>query len=329
MALRSKKTATALLIISVAIFLAIYFSGNDAKSKAELSTDIANISESKTVDDLSGAAGRIDSTGKKTNLAQSSYVLPSIDKPIDETFGELMQAANNGEAKARCRLGIEAVKCQLLLQQDEKQINEMADSFHAHTWPENQNFADEAAIATLKSYKACKNLSKDQLKSTEALLEQAAKQKQLDAMVVWASGIWIEARYGNSTQYLQDPAFNRWRASAMPTMNEALRRGSIDAAIEWATAYKFDTGGLFRGLVPNDPKRSHTFYLLTGLILNKPRNSNGLSPLEIQSSENEAQQMFRDWFGGKVTTEDELTGPMGSITMGGEDQHDFCNSPSR
>lgn len=324
MRLGKKPTSIALAVLAL-VLIAIYF----WRSDAELSIDNPSFLESRTADESSSYKRPSHSSSEKTGLAQSSIVLPSIDKPIDEAFSELMQAVNYGEAKASCRLGIEALKCQLLLQQDEKQINEMADNFHAHTWPENQNFADEAAIATLKSYKACKNLSKDQLKSAEALLEQAAKEKQLDAMVVWASGIWIEARYGNSTQYLLDPAFNRWRVSAMATMNEALRRGSMDAAIEWAMAYKFDTGGLFRGLVPDDPKRSHTFYLLTGLILNKPRASaHGLSAAEMLSTQNEAKQMFRDWFGGKVTTEDELTGPVGSITMGGEDQHDFCNSPS-
>ena len=327
MRLRKKPTAIVLAVLALVIF-AIYFWRSDAKNEHELSIENLSLSESKAADDLSGNATPIDNASQNTGMAQTSYALPSIDKPIDEAFGELMQAATIGEAKASCRLGIEVVKCQLLLQQEEKQINEMADNFHAHTWPENQNFADEAAIATLKSYKACKNLSKDQLKAAEALLEQAAKQKQLDAMVVWASGIWLEARYGNSAQYLQDPAFNRWRVSAIPTMNEALRRGSIDAAIEWAVAYKFDTGGLFRGLVPNDPKRAYSFYLLTGLILNKQRSrADGLSAAEMLSAEEEAKQMFRDWFDSKVTTEDELTGPMGSITMGGEDQHDFCNFP--
>jgi len=62
------------------------------------------------------------------------------------------------------------------------------------------------------------------------------------------------------------------------------------------------------------------------LILNKPRATpSGLSASDALDSQQAAQKMFQEWFGGRLIDEQSSTSAIMSVYMGGEDQHDFCN----
>ena len=327
MALRSKKAALTLLIILVTAFIAVYFWRNDIANQSTRASNAEVGKKSIAITNPESIALKANTSGQQTNHSSSSYVLPSIEKPIDEAFAELKQSADKGESKAACRLAMELLRCQISLKQEEKKLAEaLSAPPHPRASAETQHFRDQAALSEFQTYQSCKKIPPENLVDAVTLLEQAANRHELDAMVVWASGMWIRVRHGDSTVYLQDPTFDRWRASAIPMMNEALRRGSLDAAAEWWQAFKYDSGPLFRSLVKNDPKQAHTYFVLTGLILNKPRATpSGLSASDALDSQQAAQKMFQEWFGGRLIHEQSSTSAIMSVYMGGEDQHDFCN----
>lgn len=328
MALRSKKAAAILLIVFVALFAAVYFSRDRVAHGLEKFANEATTPI--TVDDAASVGSNLETAKpvKQAIPSISSYLLPPVDKSINETFDELKQASDKGEKKATCRLAMELIRCQFSLSRDEKKLEAaLSEPAPSEASRETQHYRDQAALADYQVFQACKKLSGKKSVDAVALLEQSANQHQLDAMVVWASGLWIEARHGESTAYLQDPAFDRWRASAVPMMNAAMQRGSLDAAAELWLGYKYDSGPLFRGLVRNDPKQAYIHLLLTGLILNKPRTApSGMTTSDILDAQQTAQKMFQEWYGGIVTEEENITSARNSVMHAGDEPHDFCNS---
>lgn len=322
-----KKAAVALLLIFIAAFLAVYGWRDGDTATSAKSTGEKNATANPVDATLSGGTGKTDIAGERANQSTSSYQLPPIEMPIDETFNQLKLASDKGEVKATCRLALELIRCQFSLSRDEKKLEAaLSEEAPPEASRETQNYRDQAALADYQVFQACKKITGKKSVDAVALLEKSANQHQLDAMVVWASGLWIEARYGYSTAYLQDPAFDRWRASAVPMMNAAMQRGSLDAAAELWLAYKYDSGPLFRGLVRNDAKQAYIHLLLTGLILNKPRTPPpGMTTADILDAQQTAHKMFQEWYGGIVTEEQNITSARDSVMHAGDEPHDFCN----
>lgn len=299
---RSKLAAGLLLIILAAIFLAVFFWRNDSSKTAAPKHPPASKQNATVSPGIFSPA----TAHFAIKTADSIYQLPSYDKPFDEVFEQLEQASDNGEAKATCRLAIELLRCQAILAMDQKSLLKMFNEPAPRGMVEADNVSYEKAIyRDSQMFLSCKKMHDDKILRTQEILEKAAGQKQVDAMVLWASGEWIQTRYGRrSHAFLQDPAYDRWRTSAIPTMNEALHQGSYGAALEWFIAYGSDNGAPFHGLVKNDPKREYTFSVLIRLLENSGmpnRSRTGLSTSDSLAAEEAARQMFEKWFDSQPT----------------------------
>lgn len=301
----SKFRTAIVLVILVSVFLAVFFwrkaelpsPASEERQKAEQNTTVETVGASQEV---------AQTTTKK---AIPAYQPPSYDKPFDEVFDELKLASDGGDARATCRFAIELMRCQLMLAMNQKQmLNLLNEPISKDRGEDYKNAFEKLNFETSQMFLSCRKMHEDELLKTQDYLEKAARQKQPDAMVLWASGEWLKTRYGRSAAYLQDPAYDRWRASAIPTMNEALQLGSYGAALEWALAYSTDNGlpngTLFHGMVKDDPKLAYTFLTLVTLLENSsaPRSSNrGLSPSDALAAEQNARQMFEKWFDSKAS----------------------------
>lgn len=325
MSVRSKKAAVALLLISVAILFFVYI------RRGEVAGKYSNVSSEEVaagMNTASAAAVKNAAVVSKTSsTSASSYQLPSIDKPIDEIFDQLKLASDKGEAKATCRLALELLKCQLSLKQDEEELEK--DVTYKYRGKTEDELLDirKFDLEALDFYRECKKISVDKLADTTKLLEQAANQGQLDAMVVWASGEWIKGRYGNSDAFLQDPAFRRWQQNAIPMMNRALQQGSYTAAREWIDALLFDDPLPFYSLIKNDPKKMYAFWTLSELLENDiPTPPRDLSARDARAAEAEGRRMFNDYFHGKPIGKDNLNKARVLLEQHGEDRRDLCNA---
>ncbi len=327
MGLRFSKAATILLIILIATGLAVYFwldgdTGTSSNSSSEKPTSTKNINATSVEN-----AKEAEIAGESANPPASTYQLPSIEMPIDEAFDQLKLASDKGEAKATCRLALELLKCQLSLQSDEKELEQDVTDINRNASPETQMQMQLFAMEDLRAYRNCRKLKAAQLTDAADLLEHAANQKQLDAMVVWATGKWIKGRYGNSQAYLQDPDFERWRLSAVPMMNDALHRGSYAAARAFGEAYDFDIGPMFNGLIKDDARLNYSFWVLNSLLQgDAPSPPRGLSAQNTLAGETEGRRMFQQWFGGKSFNKDKLSEELISLHTNSEGQRDLCNA---
>jgi len=302
-ALRSKKAALIILLALIALLLAVYFWRDDA---ANTST---RTSSAKTIRDVGKAPSfevRPDkklASAKSSNPSRPGHALPSSDKPFDETFAELKSASDRGEAKAACLLSIELIRCQVMSKIDEKLVRQMVNQPHPDGMTEAEKLEmDQSNLVQYESFMACKKIPPEVVSNAVWHLEKAARLKQVDAMVLWASGGWIRNWRDHNDADLQDPAVLRWRTSATPLMTEALKAGSYGAALEWLFAYSSDRITPFSSLVKDDPKQAYTFSVLIRLLENSdvaPRQRPGLSARDSLQAEQKARQMFEKWFNRK------------------------------
>ncbi|MGH8105244.1 MAG: hypothetical protein ACREO2_02930, partial [Arenimonas sp.] len=249
------------------------------------------------------------------------------NKPIDEVFDQLKLASDKGEAKASCRLALELLKCQLSLQQDEKELEKYVVFKYPKRSEEELLEMHKIDLERLDLYRECKKLSPDKLANTADLLERAANQHQLDAMAMWASGEWIKGHYGNSDAYLQDPAFLRWQQNAIPMMNSALQQGSYTAARDWLDAYLLDGGPKFFSLIKDDPKKMYAFWTLAELLENDiPTPPRELSARDAMAAEAEGRRMFKDYFHGTPIGKENLNKARVWLGDRNEDRRDLCNA---
>lgn len=327
MALRSKKAAAILLILLAALFLTVYLWRNGGANKFLNSSDEKNASENIANIALIENGKIADKFGKQASSAASSYLLPPMNKPIVDVFDDLKLASDKGEAKATCRLAIELLRCQLSLQQDEKELEKQVTFKYQGKTEEELLGIRKSDIEALDFYRECKKLPADKLTDTADLLERAANQHQQDAMVMWASGEWIKARHGNANTFLQDPAFHRWLQNAIPMMNGALQQGSYSAAREWVHAYMMDTGPFFYGLVKDDPKQMYVYVTLGELLENDiPTPLQGMSAQDAMAAEAEGRRMFKDLFDGTPIGKENLSKARIMLDRHDESQRDFCNA---
>lgn len=323
------KPRVALLLTTLIIAgLLLYFWRNDVWRQSAPSVDERALSKNKIAVVITENTKHNGNTASnKARPATPGYVLPSIQKPIDEVFDELKQASDNGAAKATCRLALELLKCQLSLQWDEKKLEKYVTEKLPGRTDEDLFYIKKPHLERLDIYRECKKLSPDKLLDTADLLERAANQHQLDAMVMWASGQWIKGRYGNSNAYLQDPAFLRWQQNAIPMMNAALQRGSFTAAREWAIAYMFDDPLPFYSLVPDDLKSRYAFTTLAELLENDiPTPPRELSPRDAMAAEAEGRRMFKEYFHGTPIGKENLNNASIVLDDRDADRRDLCNA---
>lgn len=319
----SKFRTAIVLVILVSVFLAVFF-----WRKADLSSPASEerqaVEQDTAIDAVNAAQEVAQSTAEK---AIPTYQPPLYDKPFDEVFDELKLASDGGEARATCRFAIELMRCQVMLAMNQKQmLNHLNKPISKDRGEEYKNAFEKLNFETSQMFLSCRKMHEDELVKTQDYLEKAAKQKQPDAMVLWASGEWLKTRYGRSAAYLQDPAYDRWRASAIPTMNEALQLGSYGAALELALAYSTDNGlpngTLFHGMVKDDPKLAYTFSTLVRLLENPsapPSSNRALSPSDALAAEQNARQMFEKWFGSKASRKGHSSTSYGLRGPGNED----------
>lgn len=303
MVVRSKKAAVIVLATVIALFLTIYFQRDNVASKSP------SVSTAETVQEDSKVLSYAERTDKKlasvksTNSSRSSYAPPSYDKPFHDAFVGLKLASDKGEARATCLLSIELFRCQVMSKIDESLVTQMMKQPPSDfmTEAEKQAF-DQFSLMEYESYMACKKIPPEAVSNAVGYLEKAARLKQVDAMVLWASGAWIRNSHSHDAAYLLDPAFAGWRASAAPLMTEALKAGSYGAALEWLLAYSSDTSTPFSRLVKDDPKQAYTFSVLIKLLENSsvaPSPRPGLLAGDSLQAEQKSRQMFEKWFDGK------------------------------
>ncbi len=327
MALRSRKAAVTLLIILVAVFLAVYFGRNHIANSSPISLVGKAAGDKNAETTLAGSTKKTEAIGKTAASSNSNYQLPPMNKPIDEIFDDLKLASDQGEAKATCRLALELLKCQLSLQHDEKKLEKHVTDKYPGRTEEELFYIRKSYLGTLDLYQECKKLPSDKLTDTADLLERAANQGQLDAMVIWASGQWIKGRYGNSDAYLQDPAFNRWQQNAIPVMNSALQQGSYTAVREWLHAYMLDGGLKFYSLIKDDPKKMYAFMTLAELLENDiPTPPRELPSRDAIAAEAEGRRMYKDWFHGTPIGKENLNNARVLLDDREEDRRDLCNA---
>ena len=303
MALRSRKAVFFLFFIIVAISISAYLFRDESPNELVRAPEAEAIRENSADLSLKENAEGPLVAGKQTKPSNTASEIISNDKPFDESLAGLKSASDQGDAKASCQLAIGLYRCQMMSKMDEELVRQMVNQPHPDSATDAEKLSvDQLNLLHYQAFVSCKKIPAELVADAAVYLEKAAERKQVDAMVLWASGGWIPNWRSRNATYLQDPAYLRWQTSAAPAMTEALKAGSYGAALEWLFAYNMDSGQPFYGLVKDDAKQAYTFSVLIKLLENSSvaaRPRPGLSARDSLQAEQNARQMFAKWFQGK------------------------------
>ena len=228
--------------------------------------------------------------------------LPAPDTPFAQALPALRAAADAGDRRAACRLGLELLRCQHLGAWDalmEKYTSEDAEA----AWVAQGNLAAANHVAEeklwrIESLEQCRVVPADLHGQGTRYLRQSALAGDPHAMFAYAEGHhWPPSMRGMAV----DPAFDPWRREAPAMMHAALRAGNPSAAYILQINYTDDFGFL-SGMIPNDPYRSYTYHLLVVRLFGhkeRPGFARGLDASAIESARREAARMHEQYFGGR------------------------------
>lgn len=297
MQFRKSKAAIGLGILFAAIFVWILAQGNRATPQT------SSIPSTER-----NAGPELASTGADLSFAQvkSTSPLPPLDLPVTDIFHDLKRRADQGDARASCRLAVELINCNQL--ESLAQVGYMENSKAAERDLEESGLLTAAnSVATqqirqLESLKLCAGISENQRKLAGDYLLQAANAGIPEAMIRYAEGQSI-APVDSMFGMLQDKGFDQWRHDAAGLLEKALEQGEPAAVFVLYMAYS-DNNSLIGGLIADDPLKAYSYRLL----MNRLRAKNDtppskLSPQQMAEAGRAAARMHAEYFENRVLRE--------------------------
>lgn len=219
----------------------------------------------------------------------STAPMPPWGEPLGANLDAVRRRADAGDARAACRIGVEASLCNLAR-------TPAADAAPGDSTAAGQSPPDNAALAGY-----CEGIDDDLRGQAAAYLRKAAMAGNTDAMLRYASGPFLAAspQALDAPGYLHDPAFSDWYADALPMALRALRAGNPMAAQLLASAYA-DDQGLFDARVADDPVQAHAYRLLLSYLrASAPPSPGALDARQRAQAEQQAQRIYRESFGSR------------------------------
>lgn len=223
------------------------------------------------------AAGGEDRAVPSTSPA-STAPMPPWGEPLGANLDAVRRRADAGDARAACRIGVEASLCNQ---------TRIAGTGIA---------PDDAPLAS-----DCQGIDARLRGQAAAYLRKAAMAGNTDAMLRYASGQFFAAapQSPDAPGYLHDPAFSDWYADALPMALRAVRAGNPMAVQLLASAYA-DDQGLFDARVADDPVQAHAYRLLLSYLrADAPPPPGALDPRQQAQAEQQAQKLYRESFGSQ------------------------------
>lgn len=231
--------------------------------------------------------------------------LPPKDAPISDIATQLQSRADTGDRKAACRLGIELMRCHLLLKVHQASVadwmQELELSQEAKGKPEDANRVAGLNLGFMEQARRCASLPEGLVAQGPRYLRAAALAGEPEAMLRYADGQSLDA-WGDFA-YLRTPEFDQWRAEAAAVLNAALAAGRPEAVELLRQAHVGDQGPL-QGLFENDPVQAHAYFLLQGRLFNSPTATPlpppaGLDADQVHQAEALAAAMHERHFQGR------------------------------
>ena len=219
----------------------------------------------------------------------------------------LLAAADAGHKRARCRVAIELVTCShaAALRGERFVRGDLAGTFGAE-FAEQQARMD-AEIAAVDE--RCAAIPAATRARSASLLAAAAHAGDPDAVLLFAQGAHIDGM--SSHGFIAHPAFEQWRAQAVPLLSRLFRSGNRQAVLLLAMS-SFDDFSALSGLVAKDRVRARAYWLLNEMIQGRTGTKilRG-TPEQEREAAALAARWHRDHFGGRVTVDEPgaLTGP--------------------
>jgi hypothetical protein len=242
-----------------------------------------------------------------TNLPspRASEPLPPRDAPITDIAPLLQSRADAGDRKAACRLGIELMRCHLLLKVHQASVadwmQELELSQEAKGKPEDANRVAGLNLGYFEQSQLCASLPGDLVAQGPRYLRAAALAGEPEAMLRYADGQSLDTQSGFG--FLRTPEFDQWRAEASTVLHAALAAGRPEAVELLRQAYAGDQGWM-QGLVADDPMRAHAYFLLQGRLFNSPTAAplpppENLGADQLRDAEELAASLHERHFGGR------------------------------
>jgi hypothetical protein len=234
-----------------------------------------------------------------------SEPLPPKDAPITDIAALLQSRADAGDRKAACRLGIELLRCHLLLKVHQSSVadwmQELELSQEAKGKSEDANRVAGLNLDYIEQSRLCASLPEDLVAMGPRYLRTAALAGEPEAMLRYADGQSLDTQSGFG--FLRTPEFDQWRAEASTVLHAALAAGRPEAVELLRQAYAGDQGWM-QGLVADDPMRAHAYFLLQGRLFNSPAAAplpppEGLAADQIRQAEELAASMHERHFQGR------------------------------
>ncbi len=255
-----------------------------------------------------------------------SLALPPDNAPLAEVFDELKARADAGDAHAACRLAVDLLDCGAVDATAQGQLDGLrtreATSEHKGNLTEANGYAEMQA-QVVAAQQRCARIGQDQIALAGNYLRAAAKAGVPEAMLRYADGQGFGRALGLAA--LRDPNFDTWRREAPEMMRASLAAGRPGAAMVLADAYRTDTQAYFSALVPNDATQARAYSVLFLRLMGKDAPAGAATvapetlaqmraagidtsamdptPDELRQAEAQADQMYRDYFGGRPLTD--------------------------
>ena len=228
--------------------------------------------------------------------------LPPPEAPLARALPALRAAADAGDRRAACRLGLELLRCQHLGAWSALLETASGDEAEAAYVAEGNlvaaNHVAEERLWRMERLQQCGAVPAELRSQGTRYLRQSALAGDPHAMFAYAEGHqWPPSMRGMAI----DPAFDQWRREAPAMMHAALRAGNPSAAYILQINYSDDFGFL-SAMIPNDPYRSYAYHLLLVRLFGhreRPGLARELDAAAIESARREAARMHEQYFGGR------------------------------
>jgi len=225
--------------------------------------------------------------------------LPAPEAPLGQILPGLRSAADGGDRRAACRLGMELLRCQHLGRWEAMTEDFMGEQAEAAFAAEGNlaaaNQVAEERLWHIERLEQCRAVPADLQAQGARYLRQSALAGDPYAMLAYAEG----HHWGpNMRGMALDPMFDQWRREAPAMIHAALRAGNPSAAFILQINYGDDIGFL-SALIPNDAYRRYTYHLLSVRLFGQreqPAYARALDATEIERARREADALHARHF---------------------------------
>ena len=234
-------------------------------------------------------AGRAGSTSAAT-VAVSTAPLPAADVPVAWALPELRRRADAGDARARCRLAFELIRCAAYTNQRAQVDRWLRMRAQNPGGPGvfvsgSSDFAGQQVLMAERA-EECAAVPADELARADDDLYRAAIAGNLEATLRYidGQGFGLVGRFAPTTRpdmsYLRHPGFARWQREA-PRLAQALLRAGEPAVLDLLHGAYLNDESPFAALVSDDPARAFAIYTIERRRIGLPPDDvPGLTPAQ-------------------------------------------------